>query len=65
MLVRFVVDTTGRVERGSVQVVSSSNELFTASVRSALPSLRFRPASAGGRLVRQLVELPFEFALER
>jgi len=60
---RFVVDTTGRVEPASVAVVASTHELFAAAARAALPSLRFTPAQAGGRRVRQLVELPFSFEL--
>jgi len=63
VVVQFVVDTAGRVEPGTVRVVSSPDDLFTAAVRAALPSLRFTPARAGGRAVRQLVELPFEFAM--
>lgn len=62
---RFVVDTAGRVEKGSLVVLHSSNELFTASVRAALPAMRFVPAEAGGRKVRQLVEQRFVFELQR
>lgn len=65
VVVQFVVDTTGRVEPGTVRVVSSSDDRFAAAVRTALPSLRFAPARAGGGRVRQLVELPFEFAIDR
>ena len=65
VVVRFVVDTAGRVEPGSVRVVESDHELFAQAVRAALPRLRFAPAEAGGRRVRQLVEMPFEFTLER
>jgi hypothetical protein len=32
-------------------------------VRAVLPSLRFTPAEIGGRKVRMLVDLPFEFRL--
>jgi hypothetical protein len=32
-------------------------------VRAVLPALRFLPAEAGGRRVRQLVRQPFTFAL--
>ena len=60
---RFVVDTAGRVEPASVTVVSSTHELFAAAARAALPALRFTPAAAGGRRVRQLVELPFAFEI--
>ncbi|HET7456708.1 MAG TPA: TonB family protein [Gemmatimonadaceae bacterium] len=64
VVVRFVVDTTGRVEPSSVQVTRSTDPLFTAAVRATLPSLRFTPARARGAKVRQLVELPFEFEVE-
>ena len=61
---RFIVDTTGRVEPGSLVVLTTDHELFSSSVRAALPSLRFIPAEAGGRKVRQLVEQRFVFELQ-
>ena len=60
---RFVVDTAGRVEPASVVVVSSTHDLFAAAARATLPTLHFTPAAAGGRRVRQLVELPFSFEI--
>jgi protein TonB len=63
VVVRLVVDTLGRVEPGSVVIRESSHDLFTHSVRSVLPSLRFTPAEVGGRRVRMLVDLPIEFRL--
>jgi TonB family protein len=63
--VRFVVDTTGRVERGSIEVVESTHALFAEAVRAVLLRQRFLPAEAGGRRVRQLVLQPFEFRLNR
>jgi len=65
VVARFVVDTTGRVEPASVRIVASEHPLFTSAVRATLPSLRFTPARAHGAKVRQLVELPFEFSIER
>lgn len=62
---RFVVDTLGQVEPGSFVTLASTHELFTASVREALGSMRFVPAEAGGRRVRQLVEQRFDFRLAR
>ena len=61
--VEFVVDTTGRAEPGSLRILRSDHELFSAAVRSALPAMRFLPAEAGGRRVRQLVRQPFSFAV--
>jgi periplasmic protein TonB len=65
VLVQFVVDTTGRVEKGSIKILKSSHELFTNAVQSALNSMRFYPAEIGGRKVKQLVQQPFNFALTR
>jgi len=65
VLVQFVVDTTGRVENGSVKILKSSHDLFTNAVRNALNSMRFYPAEIGGRKVKQLVQQPFNFTLTR
>ncbi|MGZ9247849.1 MAG: TonB family protein [Gemmatirosa sp.] len=61
----FVVDSTGRVEPSTVAIVQRAHPLFEQSVRQALRGMRFRPAQAGGRTVRQLVRQPFVFALQR
>ena len=65
VLVRFVVDTTGRVDMSSVAVVSTTHDLFTRAVRDALPGFRFKPAETGGHRVRALAEMPFEFRITR
>jgi TonB family protein len=59
----FVVDTTGRVDMTSVRVLASDDPEFTASVRTALGEMRFRPAARKGRAVRQLVEQRFTFRI--
>lgn len=59
----YVVDTTGRVDTASIQVVSSDDTRFTQSVRTALGTMRFRPATRGGKTVRQLVEQQFRFRI--
>jgi periplasmic protein TonB len=65
VVVRFVVDTSGRVDMSSVAVVSSTHDLFTRAVREALPNFRFKPAELGGTRVRALAEMPFEFQITR
>jgi protein TonB len=62
---RFVVDTLGRVELETVQVVESTHQAFALAVRATLPRMRFAPARVGGRPVRQLVEFPVQFRLDR
>jgi TonB family protein len=59
----FVVDTTGRVDTTSVQVLESDDPEFSQSVRTALGEMRFRPASRGRMAVRQLVEQRFNFRI--
>jgi periplasmic protein TonB len=59
----FVVDQMGRAEDSTVKFVSSDNRLFEDAVRTALERMRFVPAEAGGRTVRQLVQMPFVFTL--
>lgn len=65
VVARFVVDESGRVEESTVRIVRSDNPLFDEAVRSALARMRFAPAEIAGRKVRQLVEMPFVFALSR
>jgi TonB family protein len=59
----YVVDTTGQVDTTTVEVVQSNDPRFTASVRTALSQMRFRPARRGGKSVRQLVEQRFRFKI--
>jgi protein TonB len=63
VVVSFVVDTTGRADAASIQIVSATNELFGAAVRTAIPSMRFLPAATGGRKVKQKVQQPFVFTI--
>jgi periplasmic protein TonB len=63
VVLRFVVDTAGRVEAGSATTVRATHPLFDAAVRRALSATRYAPAEVGGRRVRQLVEQAFTFAI--
>jgi protein TonB len=65
VLARFVVDTLGRAEMGTLRLIDSDHPLFDAAVRTALPAYRFLPAETGGRKVRMWVEMPFVFEMER
>jgi TonB family protein len=61
VVAQFVVDTTGHPITETLKVLRSTHALFTASVRAALPNLRFSPAEVGNRKVKQLMEMPFQF----
>jgi TonB family protein len=59
----YVVDTTGRVDTSTIQVMRSDDPRFTESVRTALGQMRFRPAKRAGKTVRQLVQQQFRFQI--
>jgi protein TonB len=61
VLAQFVVDTLGRADMRTFEVIASTNDLFSASLRAALPQWRFYPAEAGGHKVKQIVQLPLKF----
>jgi len=65
VVVRFTVDTTGRVDVKTARVVSSTNIQFSQAVLGALDGFRFKPAEVGGRHVAALAEMPFEFRISK
>jgi beta-lactamase regulating signal transducer with metallopeptidase domain len=65
VLAQFVVDTMGHAELSTFKVLKTSHDLFTAAVKGALPNMQFRAAEVGGRKVKQLVQMPFNFSLSK
>lgn len=61
VVVRFVVDTTGRADMATFRIVRSTDDAFSRAVRESVNSARFRPASSRGRKVRRLVSRTFYF----
>ena len=64
VIAEFVVDSTGRVENGTLGIVSSTAPLFTEAVRVALETATYVPAVRNGRSVRQFVQQPIEFSVK-
>ena len=64
VIARFVVDTLGRAEMGSLDLTDASHALFADAVRDALSRYRFSPGELGGRRVRTMVQIPFAFTLK-
>jgi TonB family protein len=58
---RFIVDTTGRVERPSIKVLESSHDAFEESARETVAQAVFHPARLGQRPVRQWAQQPIRF----
>ena len=65
VLAQFVVDTTGRADMSSFKVLKSTHDLFTNAVKSSLPNMKFYAAEVGGKRVKQLVQMPFQFNLTK
>ncbi len=65
VLIQFTVDTTGRVDMGSVKVLNSTHDMFTSAVRQSLGAFRFKPAEVNGKRVPALAQMPFEFHLSK
>jgi len=65
VLAQFVVDTLGRPDMDTFKVLKSTHELFTEAVKGSLPNMAFSPALVGGRPVKQLIQMPFQFNLTK
>lgn len=65
VVVQFVVDTTGIAELRTFHVIEATDAAFAAATKAAVATARFSPAEVAGRKVRQLVQLPVTFSLNR
>lgn len=63
VLTNFVIDTTGRADTSTIEILQGTHPLFVQSVRSAIPGMRFSPAMVQSRKVRQIVEQRFHFRI--
>jgi len=62
VMAEFVVDTAGRVEAGTLAIVSSGHILFSEAVGEAVEQATYSPAIKGGKPVRQIVYQSVTFA---
>ena len=61
----FAVDTLGRVDVETIQILKWTQQLFVVAVLDALPRTKFLPAELKGVKVRQLVQQPFVFHVKK
>jgi hypothetical protein len=59
---QFVVDTAGRVERGSIAFLPGTNARLAGSARTSIARWHFTPAEIDGTSVRQIVQMPLSLA---
>ena len=65
VLAQFIVDENGMADTASFRILRSTHDMFSITVRDALPGFKFSPAELNGRPVKQLVQMPFEFSLTK
>jgi len=63
VLLRAIVDTTGRVEPGSVVIATSPNPGFDLAAREWILKALFRPARLHGRAVRVHITQPLDYSI--
>ena len=65
VLAQFVVGPDGVADMSTFKVLKSTHDLFTESVVKTLPNMRFSAPEVGGKAVKQLVQMPFQFNLAK
>jgi TonB family protein len=63
VIIEAVIDTTGRVEDGTLRVVESSDARFNQAAKDYVRAARFTPGRIAGRAVRVRFAMPVEFKL--
>jgi protein TonB len=63
VLAQFVVDSLGHADIATFKLLEPAEPDFVLAVKAALPRMKYRPASLGGRAVSQLVQQPFGFRI--
>jgi len=61
VVMRFVVEPDGKVDASSVQVISTTHELFSDASVNVVEKLRFKPGIYKGQPVRVLIQIPVEW----
>jgi TonB family protein len=63
VLMRAIVDTTGRVEPSSIEIATSPNPGFDIPAREWLSKALFRPARMHGKAVRVHITQPLDYSI--
>jgi TonB family protein len=65
VLAQFVVGPDGVADMSTFKVLKSTHDLFTEAVVKSLPNMKFSAPEVGGKGVKQLVQMPFQFNLSK
>lgn len=63
VVIAAIVDTLGRAEPGSIEIVDSPNPAFDTPTRAWILQAQFRPARMHGQAVRVHVTLPLDYSI--
>jgi TonB family protein len=63
VVIAAIVDTLGRAEPGSIEIVDSPNPAFDTPTRSWILHAQFRPARMHGQAVRVHITLPLDYSI--
>jgi len=63
VVIGAIVDTLGRAEPGSIEIVDSPNPAFDTPTRAWILHAQFRPARMHGQAVRVHVTLPLDYSI--
>lgn len=64
VVARWVIDTTGRADTSSFELIQATRPEFAAAVKAVLPKMKFQPARIGNTAVRQMVEQSIAFKIQ-
>lgn len=64
-VLRFVILPDGKVDAGTIQVVSTSHEQFSDASVKAVERFRFKPGRYKGEPVRVMIEIPISWKPDR
>jgi protein TonB len=65
VVIEAVIDTTGRVELSSIEVVQTPHAGFNDAAKRWMSRALFRPARKGGQAVRVLIRQAIDYSLTR
>jgi protein TonB len=65
VVVEAIIDTTGHAERGSIKILSTTNQLFEQPSREVVAASVYRPGKISGRAVRVRVQVPLNYAVTK
>lgn len=65
VVVEARIDSTGRVETGSLRIVETSDPRFDEAAKEYVTNSRYRPARVDGRRVAMSIRVPVKFDLHR